>query len=76
MATVAASQVFELLGVKGLGVAEDFQTASLPPVNQGLLDGRLAWRQHDGGHTDGPNIKSFIQWVEDHFGRNDSVKHE
>jgi hypothetical protein len=26
-------------------------------VNVGLLDGQLAWRQHDGGHTDGPNWK-------------------
>jgi hypothetical protein len=34
----------------------------MPPVNQGLLDGQLAWRQHDGGHTDAPNMKYFIQW--------------
>ena len=24
----------------------------MPPVNTGLLDGELAWRQHDGGHED------------------------
>jgi hypothetical protein len=35
----------------------------MPPVNQGLLDGQLAWRQHDGGHTDAPNMKWFIQWA-------------
>ena len=29
-----------------------------------LLDGELAWRQHDGGHTDAPNIPHFIQWME------------
>ena len=34
------------------------------PVNAGLLDGQLAWRQHDGGHTDGPNWKYFIPWAD------------
>ena len=28
-----------------------------------MLDGQLAWRQHDGGHTDGPNWKYFIPWA-------------
>ena len=23
----------------------------------------LAWRQHDGGHTDAPNMKYFILWA-------------
>ncbi|HSY37284.1 MAG TPA: hypothetical protein VK814_16140 [Acidobacteriaceae bacterium] len=64
MATVAASPVFTLLGVKGLGVDEDYHTAKMPPVNDGLLDGHLAWRQDDGGHTDAPNMKYFIQWVD------------
>jgi len=36
----------------------------MPPVNVGLLDGQLAWRQHDGGHTDGPNWKYFIPWAD------------
>jgi lysophospholipase L1-like esterase len=36
----------------------------MPPVNVGLLDGELAWRQHDGGHTDGPNWKYFIVWAD------------
>jgi hypothetical protein len=26
--------------------------------------GRLAWRQHDGGHTDAPNWKYFIPWAD------------
>lgn len=64
MATVAASPVFELLGANGLGVAGDYRTAPMPAVNQGLLDGRLAWRQHDGGHTDAPNMKYFIAWTD------------
>jgi lysophospholipase L1-like esterase len=63
MATVAAGPVFRLLGAKDLGVTEDYHTAKMPPVNIGLLDGQLAWRQHDGGHTDAPNWKYFIPWA-------------
>ena len=64
MATVAAGAVFRLLGAKDLGVSGDYHTAQMPPVNVGLLDGQLAWRQHDGGHTDGPNWKFFIPWAD------------
>ncbi len=64
MAAVAAQPVFRLLGAKDLGVKEDYHTAKMPPVNAGLLDGQLAWRQHDGGHTDGPNWKYFIPWAD------------
>ena len=63
MATVAAGSVFRLLGVKDLGVTEDYRTVKLPPVNLGLLDGELAWRQHDGGHEDRSNMKHFIAWA-------------
>jgi hypothetical protein len=40
----------------------------MPPVGQGLLDGQLAWRQHDGGHTDLPNMKYFIEWADKFIG--------
>jgi hypothetical protein len=63
MATVDASRVYQLLGAKGLEVESDYHSAKMPPVNQGLLGGQLAWRQHDGGHTDAPNMKYFIQWA-------------
>jgi lysophospholipase L1-like esterase len=63
MATVAAGSVFRLLDAKDIGVAGDYRTAKMPPVNTSLLDGRLAWRQHDAGHTDGPNWKYFIPWA-------------
>jgi hypothetical protein len=68
MATVAAGAAHRLLGAKDLGVTEDYRTAKMPPVNVGLLDGELAWRQHDGGHTDAPNMKYFIQWVDKFIG--------
>ncbi|HEV2268040.1 MAG TPA: hypothetical protein VGR92_01165 [Steroidobacteraceae bacterium] len=64
MAAVAASPVYQLLGARGLDVPGSYLTAQMPPVNQGLLDGQLAWRQDDGGHTDAPNMKYFIAWVD------------
>jgi hypothetical protein len=64
MAAVAAEPVFRLLGAKDLGVTEDYHVAKMPSVNVGLLDGQLAWRQHDGGHTDAPNWKYFIPWAD------------
>jgi len=64
MATVAAAPVFRLLGARDLGVSDDYHTAKMPPVNVGLLHGELAWRQDDGGHTDGPNWKYFITWAD------------
>jgi hypothetical protein len=63
MATVAAGVAFKLLGAKDLGVPNDYMKEKMPPVNTGLLDGQLAWRQHDGGHTDAPNFKYFIPWA-------------
>jgi hypothetical protein len=68
MATVDASRVFTLHGAKGLNVEGDYKTAKMPPVNDGLLDGQLAWRQDDGGHTDAPNMKWFIQWADKFIG--------
>jgi hypothetical protein len=63
MATVAAGPVFRLLGAKDLGEKADYRTAKMPPVNLGLLEGELAWRQHDGGHEDRSNMKYFIEWA-------------
>ncbi len=34
----------------------------------GRLDGQLAWRQHDGGHSDAPNMKWFLQWADKFIG--------
>jgi hypothetical protein len=69
MATVQAGKVWRLLGARDLGVGDDYQHAELPPVGKGLVDGQLAWRQHEGGHTDGPNIRHFIAWADRMIGR-------
>jgi hypothetical protein len=64
MAAIAAGPVFKLLGAKDLGVSNDYKTEKMPAVNVAMLDGQLAWRQHDGGHTDAPNWKYFIPWAD------------
>lgn len=63
MSAVAAGEVFKLLGVKDLGISNNYKKEKMPPVLTGLLDGELAWRQHAGGHTDAPNVKYFIEWA-------------
>lgn len=63
MATVAAGSVFKLVGVKDIGVSNNYLTEKMPPMLTDMLDGELAWRQHDGGHTDAPNFKYFIPWA-------------
>ncbi|RZL29465.1 MAG: hypothetical protein EOP64_00865 [Sphingomonas sp.] len=35
----------------------------------GLLNGELAWRQHEGGHTDAPNVEYFLRRADIRFGR-------
>jgi hypothetical protein len=56
-----ASPVYELLGKKGMGTTE------MPPIETGLLDGDVAFRQHSGGHTTGPNWPYFIQFAKRYF---------
>ncbi|MBL8809910.1 MAG: hypothetical protein JNM43_07030 [Planctomycetaceae bacterium] len=68
MATIAAQPVFRLVGAKDLGRTDDYMNELMPPVNEGLLTGQLAWRQHDGGHTDDPNVEHFIKWANEMWG--------
>lgn len=56
-----ASPVYELLGADGL------ETMDFPPVGTNLDDGDIAWRQHHGGHTTGPNWPYFIDFAEWYF---------
>jgi hypothetical protein len=58
MAAVAAGPVFELLGAKSLSTDE------FPAVETAVVDGELAFRQHSGGHTTGPNWPTFLNWAE------------
>jgi hypothetical protein len=66
---MAAVAVFRLLGAKDLGTTDDYRTEKMPAVNMSRLGGQLAWRQHDGGYTDGPNWRYFIPWADGFFKR-------
>jgi hypothetical protein len=68
MATIAAGVTYKLLGAKDLGVSNDYMKEEMPPVQTGLLNGHLAWRQHEGGHTDAPNYEFFIPWASKFLG--------
>jgi (4-O-methyl)-D-glucuronate---lignin esterase len=57
MAAVAAGPVYRLLGKNGLSTAE------FPPVETALIDGEVAFRQHRGGHTTGPNWPTFLEYA-------------
>jgi hypothetical protein len=61
LAGVFAEPVYALLGKKGMG------TTTFPPLGTGLLDGEIAFRQHEGGHTTGPNWPYFINYAEKYF---------
>jgi hypothetical protein len=58
LAAIAAGPVFQLLGKKDLGTSE------FPEVEVGITDGDLAWRQHKGGHTTGPNWPTFLAFAD------------
>jgi hypothetical protein len=62
MATVLAGPAYRLLGKKDLGTPGDYLTDKMPEVNT-LIGGELAWRQHDGGHTNVPNFPAFFEWA-------------
>src|SRR6185437_6458500 len=56
-AEVAAGPVYRLLGKKDLGTTE------FPPIETALISGDLAFRQHSGGHTTGPNWPTFLTFA-------------
>jgi hypothetical protein len=58
MAAVAAGPVFRLLGKRDLGTSE------FPEVEKPITDGELAFRQHKGGHTTGPNWPTFLAFAD------------
>jgi hypothetical protein len=57
LAAVAAGPVYRLLGAGDVGGSD------YPPPQTLLTGGALAFRQHEGGHTAGPNWPAFLQWV-------------
>jgi len=57
MAAAAAGPVYNLLGKKDMG------TTDFPPTGTTLIDGDIAFRQHHGGHTPGPNWPTFLTFA-------------
>lgn len=57
LGAVGAGPVYKLLGKKDLGTTE------MPPIDQPLIDGDVAFRQHNGGHTNGPNWATFLTFA-------------
>lgn len=57
LGAVGAAPVYKLLGKKDLG------TTQLPPIETALIDGDVAFRQHSGGHTTGPNWPTFLTFA-------------
>jgi hypothetical protein len=78
MATAGASPVWKLLGKKplsnkALGLSFDnvpdpvAVKAQMPPPLTPLIDGDIAFRQHDQGHVDAPNWPTFIEFAGHYF---------
>jgi hypothetical protein len=61
LAGVHAGPAYGLLGKKDLGSTEQ------PDIGVFLQEGDLAWRQHEGGHTTGPNWPYFIDFADRYF---------
>jgi hypothetical protein len=61
LAEAGAGPVYELLGKKGLGTTE------MPPVEATLISGDLGFREHNQGHTPGPNWPTFLEFTSRYF---------
>lgn len=57
LAGAHAGPVYKLLGKKDMGTME------FPPMETGLMDGDVSFRQHSGGHTPGPNWPTFLTFA-------------
>ncbi|HMV48382.1 MAG TPA: acetylxylan esterase [Blastocatellia bacterium] len=57
LAAAHAGSVYKLLGKRDLGTME------FPPMETGLMDGDITFRQHSGGHTPGPNWPTFLTFA-------------
>jgi hypothetical protein len=64
MAAAAASPAWKLLGYEGLG------TSAFPPMNTFINTGRIAFRQHQYGHTPAPNWPYFLEFAQKQLRKN------
>ena len=52
-----ASPVYELYGLQG------YANEEFPVMGKAITDGEIAFRQHSGGHSTGPNWSTWIAWA-------------
>ncbi len=57
LGAVGAGPVYKLLG------ESDLATTEFPLIETALIDGDIAFRQHSGGHTAGPNWPTFLTFA-------------
>jgi hypothetical protein len=57
IAAVNAGPVYRLFGKK------DLETTVFPILGTPLVNGEIAFRQHAGGHTTGPNWNTWLAWA-------------
>lgn len=60
-AAKAASAAYRIYGITGLNGA-------YPQINECRCFGRIAFRQHDGGHNNGPNWPAFLDFAARQWG--------
>jgi len=60
-ACVTATPIYYLLGKTGIKVTE------LPAPDVSLINGDLAFREHEGGHTDEPDWPVFMKFAKKYF---------
>ncbi|MDB6130914.1 MAG: acetylxylan esterase [Verrucomicrobiales bacterium] len=68
LACVAASPVYQLLGKKGVGATE------MPAADLALTNGDIAFRNHEGGHSDAPDWPVFLEFAEKYFQKTQPIK--
>lgn len=47
--------------------AVEQQRVEFPPIETALVSGEIAFRQHTGGHTTGPNWPTFTKYAQRYF---------
>jgi len=57
LSAVGAGPIYRLLGKRDMGTTE------FPPIETALIEGDIAFRQHSGGHTPGPNWPTFLTFA-------------
>ena len=60
-ACVEADPAYRLYGKTGI------ERSEFPPIGTGILTGQIAWRQHEKGHTPGPNWPFFLDFAAKYF---------